>query len=182
MRKMIQDNKIAFYSAGFMIIMLSWLIICTAELSAFALLKFSLLIIFGYIAMVFDINTKRIPNILVLLMLTGWLLLMPVSLIALDIDIGLFLDSLYGMLIGGGLFLLVYLLSSKGLGGGDVKFMAVAGLYLGFSNTVPAILYGTVLAALTGLILLMTKKIGRKDAIPLVPFLFAGIIITVFTP
>jgi len=59
--------------------------------------------------------------------------------------------------------------------------MAAAGLYLGFSETVPAILYGTVLAALVGLVLILLKKIGRKDTMPLAPFLFAGIIITVFT-
>jgi len=183
MTKLIRDNKIALYSAGFMIIMSTWLITCTAELSAYSLIKFSLLIIFSYAAMVFDISTRKIPNMLVLIMLSGWLLLLiPILFIIPDIGMGLFLDSLYGMLIGGGLFMLVYLLSSKGLGGGDVKFMAVAGLYLGFSNTVPAILYGTVLAALTGTILLIIKKIGRKDAIPLAPFLFIGIMITVFTP
>jgi prepilin signal peptidase PulO-like enzyme (type II secretory pathway) len=66
------------------------------------------------------------------------------------------------------------------LGGGDVKFMSVAGLYLGFSGTIPVILFGTVIAALTGLVLILLKKINRKDSIPLAPFLFIGIIITVF--
>ena len=90
-------------------------------------------------------------------------------------------DSLYGMALGGGLFLLVYLFSRRGLGGGDVKFMAAAGLYLGFSGVIPAILYGTILAALTGLILILLKKIKRKDAIPLAPFLFIGILIIIFS-
>jgi len=95
--------------------------------------------------------------------------------------IRLLADSMYGLLIGGGIFLLVYLISRKGLGGGDVKFMAAAGLYLGFAETLPVILYGTVIAAFVGLVLIFIKKIGRKDTMPLVPFLFAGIIITVFT-
>ena len=77
--------------------------------------------------------------------------------------------------------MLIYIISRNGLGGGDVKFMAVAGLYLGFSGTVPAILYGTLLAAFTGLVLIVLKKLGRKDTMPLVPFLFVGIMITIFT-
>jgi prepilin signal peptidase PulO-like enzyme (type II secretory pathway) len=131
--------------------------------------------------MVIDIKTKHIPNILVLAMIAGWLLvIMPMVFIDTENGISLLVDSIYGLLMGGGLFLLVYLLSRKGLGGGDVKFMSAAGLYLGFSGTIPVILFGTILAALTGLVLIMLKKINRKDSIPLAPFLFIGIIITVF--
>ena len=177
-----KERKIAAFSAGFIIIFFLWLIMFSWELSAFSLLRYALLIILGYVAMVFDINTRRIPNMLVIIMLFGWLILI-VPLIFYDTENGLRLlaDSIYGLLIGGGLFLLIYIISRKGLGGGDVKFMAVAGLYLGFAGTVPSILYGTVLAAITGFILISIKKIGRKDTMPLVPFLFAGIMITMFT-
>jgi prepilin signal peptidase PulO-like enzyme (type II secretory pathway) len=57
--------------------------------------------------------------------------------------------------------------------------MAGAGLYLGFSGIIPSMLYGTVLAALTGLALMLLRKIGRKDTIPLAPFLYVGMLITV---
>ena len=77
------------------------------------------------------------------------------------------------------LFLAVYLVSRKGLGGGDVKFMAASGLYLGV-DVLPAMFYGSVLSAAAGLGLLLAKKIGRRDAIPLAPFLFAGILIVLF--
>jgi len=139
-----------------------------------------LLLILSFIAAVYDFKTRKIPNILVLVMITGWLLLTSITLLF-DTQKGLtgLLDSLYGLLIGGGLFMLVYLISRKGLGGGDVKFMAAAGLYLGLAETVPAILYGTILAAITGFVLILLKKIGRKDSMPLVPFLFIGILITV---
>ena len=72
------------------------------------------------------------------------------------------------------------MVSRKGLGGGDVKLMAVSGLYLGAGSVLPAMLYGSVLAAVTAGVLIALKKIGRKDAIPLVPFLYAGMLITVF--
>jgi len=89
-------------------------------------------------------------------------------------------DSVLGFLIGGGMFLFVYIVSKKGLGGGDVKFMAVAGLFLGLSGVFTTMFYGTCLAAAFGLLLIALKKIGRKDAIPLAPFLYVGIIVTVF--
>jgi len=178
----LKEHKTAMYLAGIMVIMLVWLIVIASELPAFSIIRSSLLIILSYAAMVFDINTKRIPNALVLAMIAGWLLLViPMIFIDMENGLNILTDSIYGLLVGGGLFLLVYLISRRGLGGGDVKFMAAAGLYLGFSETIPAILYGTVLAALTGLVLIILKKIGRKDTMPLAPFLFAGIIITVFT-
>ena len=176
-----KDLKITLYCSGLFIVLSIWLIVCAAELSAFTILKTALLIILSYTAMLFDIHTKRIPNTLVLIMIVGWLvLIIPVLLSDVSIGIGLLIDSVYGVLIGGGLFLLVYILSKKGLGGGDVKYMAVVGLYLGFLKTTHAILFGTVIAALTGLILISLKKIGRKDTMPLAPFLFIGIMITVF--
>ena len=178
----LKEHKIAIFCAGFFIIMFVWLVVVASTLSAFSLIRTALLIFLSYIAMVFDINTKRIPNMLVIVMIAVWLMLI-VPMLFLDIENGIRLlaDSLYGLMIGGGLFLLVYLLSRKGLGGGDVKFMAAAGLYLGFAETVPVILYGTVLAAVVGLVLILLKKINRKDAMPLAPFLFIGIMITVFT-
>jgi len=177
----LKAHKFTIYFTGFIIILLLWLILSAGKLSPFYLIRSALLIILSYIAMVFDINTKRIPNALVLTMIAGWLMIM-IPMIFIDTENGVMIltDSLYGLLAGGGLFLLVYVLSRKGLGGGDVKFMAAAGLYLGFAGTVPAILYGTVIAAIVGLILILLKKIKRKDTMPLAPFLFAGIMITIF--
>jgi len=178
----LKEHKTTIFCAGFVIIMFVWLIIFAGQLSTFYLIRSAMLIILSYIAMVFDINTKRIPNLLVITMIAVWLLLI-IPIMVYDTENGILMltDSFYGLLIGGGLFLLVYLISRKGLGGGDVKFMAAAGLYLGFSETVPAILYGTMLAAIVGLVLILFKKIGRKDTMPLAPFLFTGILITVFT-
>ena len=178
----LKEHKVAIFCAGFFIIMFVWLVVAASTLSAFSLIRSALLILLSYIAMIFDINTKRIPNMLVIIMITGWLMLMlPMLFIDTENGIKLLLDSLYGLMMGGGLFMLVYLLSRKGLGGGDVKFMAAAGLYLGFAETIPAILYGTILAAVVGLALILLKKINRKDAMPLAPFLFIGIMITAFT-
>jgi len=147
----------------------------------FILLWLLLIVIFGYVAAVLDVKDKKIPNRLVLVMLGTWALTMtPKLIVDTEPAISFLLDALLGFAVGGGLFLLVYAVSRKGLGGGDVKFMAAAGLYLGFAGTMTAMLYGTILAALAGLVLILAKKIGRKDQIPLAPFIYAGILLTVF--
>ena len=149
---------------------------------AFILLRYELLVVAGYIAAVLDLKTRRIPNKLLSALLVLLMLIMALKvLFDTDIAINMLLDCVLGCAAGGGLFLLVFLISRKGLGGGDVKFMAAAGAYLGFGGILPAILLGSVLAALTGGALILLKKIGRKDVIPLVPFLYIGILITVFT-
>ena len=157
------------------------LILRIGKMDGFILFWCALLIVFGYVAAVLDFMTKRIPNNLVLAMLAAWVItILPWVFNETHIAVTLLIDSALGFAIGGGLFLLVYLISRKGLGGGDVKFMAVAGLYLGFYGVIPAMFCGTVLAALTGLTLLLLKKIGRKDTMPLAPFLYAGMLITIF--
>lgn len=166
---------------GLPLILAAILLIYLGKIDFFALLRIILIIVFGYIAAVLDIKNKKIPNRLVLVMLGVWAVTMATKLI-IDTEsaVAILQDALLGFAIGGGLFLLVYAISRKGLGGGDVKFMAAAGLYLGLSGTLSSMLYGTILAALTGIILLIMKKLGRKDPMPLAPFLYVGILITVF--
>ena len=166
---------------GMPVLATAFLLLSAGVLDPFIVLRFELLIVFGYIAAAIDLRTRRIPNSLVLLMLASWILVMiPRLFYDTDMAVALFVDSAVGFAIGGVIFLLVYFISRKGLGGGDVKFMAVVGLYLGSAGILPAMLCGTVLAALTALMLILLKRISKKDAIPLSPFLYAGILVTVF--
>ena len=166
---------------GLPVIIAAMLLLRAGRTDSFILLLYALIIIFGYIASLLDIKTKQIPNRLVLGMFASWVLVMtPKLFLDTDFAVRLLADSALGLAVGGGLFMLVYIISRKGLGGGDVKFIAAAGLYLGLSGTIPVMLYGTIIAALTGVALLLFKKIKRKDKIPLAPFLYAGILIVVF--
>jgi len=173
--------KAALPYAGLPAILAAALILRAGNTEAFILLRLGLIVIFGYIASILDWKAKRIPNGLVLAMLAAWVLVMtPKLFLDTETAVTLLVDSALGLAAGGGMFLLVYLISRKGLGGGDVKFMAAAGLYLGYGGAIPAMLYGTILAALVGLTLIALKKIGRKDMIPLAPFLYAGILAVIF--
>ena len=70
-----------------------------------------------------------------------------------------------------------YIPIACGLFGG---LLGVAGLYLGYDGALSALLYGSVLAALSALVLILGKKMTAKDTIPLVPFLYVGILLTEF--
>ena len=176
----IKPKQLLQYS-GVPAILALFFIFKTGGADAFMLLRGGLLIVFGYAASVIDIKEKRIPNALVLAILAGWILtVIPQLFYDIEPTLTLIMDGALGSAICGALLLLVYFISRKGLGGGDVKFMAAAGLYLGFQGVLPAILVGSILAGLAGGVLILLKKIGRKDSIPLAPFLYAGILFTVF--
>jgi len=187
---MIEDNNTISATArlrlllpyvGIPILITAFFILYVRQLSVYMTLLYVLMIAFGYVIAVTDLKTKKIPNRLILAMFSVWVLIVfPLILINIDLAMGLIINSVVGMLIGGGVFLLVYIASRKGLGGGDVKFMAAAGLYIGFGQVIPAMLYGTVLAALTGITLMLFRKLTRKDTIPLAPFLYIGILLAIF--
>ncbi len=91
-------------------------------------------------------------------------------------------------LVGGGLVLAVaaavlipavlYLPSlpfgAGAFGIGDVKFLAGMGLLLGGEHALSATLFGLLLAGVVLLVLLATRRIGRKSFIPFGPFLIIG--------
>lgn len=165
---------------GIPILMLLLFFLKKGKVDAVILLQRELLVIFGYVASLTDIGSKRVPNKLVLTMVGTWvLIIVPQLFFQTEKAIAIMISDLIGFVMGGLLFLIVYLVSRKGLGGGDVKLMAASGLYLGFRNVLPAMLYGSVLSSVFAIVLILAKKIGRKDAIPLVPFLYIGMLITV---
>ena len=165
---------------GIPLLMLLLFFLKSGKVDAAILLQRELLVVFGYVASLTDIRSKRVPNKLVLAMAGTWVLvIVPQLFFQTEKAIAIMISDLIGFAMGGLLFLVVYLVSRKGLGGGDVKLMAVAGLYLGFKNVLPAMLYGSVLSSVFAAALILAKKIGRKDAIPLVPFLYIGMLITV---
>jgi len=151
------------------------------ELNLHQLLLNYALLLFGWLIAFYDYRHKKIPNNYVLSFFAVWVFItVPRLFVDIEHTLPLLRDSILGAVVGGVLFVLVYIISKKGIGGGDVKFMVVAGLYLGLNGVLPATLYASILTAITGLILILAKRIGRKDALPFAPFLYASFIIVVF--
>jgi leader peptidase (prepilin peptidase)/N-methyltransferase len=95
------------------------------------------------------------------------------------------LDSLIGILVGGGLLLLIavgykWITRREGMGGGDIKLLAMIGAWLGW-KAIPFILLASSLIGLlvgggSGLLL----KKGLRTKIPFGPFLAIASLIYIF--
>lgn len=89
-------------------------------------------------------------------------------------------DLLQSSLIGAFIISIPFLLIAGltgGLGGGDVKLMAVAGLYLGWQNVLVSFFIASIIGGLYAIYLILFKKQGRKAEMPFGPFLCLGILI-----
>lgn len=144
-----------------------------------------LFILFG-IAMI-DLAHRIVPNSLVAAgLVAGFLFYLPrfvnylIDLPAWIIAQGDPLDALYGMLFGGGIMLIIFLVSRGGMGAGDLKLMVLIGFYLGLRGTALVLLLGFMMGALIGVTFMILGKLTRKDALPFAPFLSLAALIEVF--
>ena len=88
------------------------------------------------------------------------------------------LGSLEAAAIAGGAFwLLVMVTRGRAMGAGDVKLAFAMGLMLGAQGTAVALLIAFNTAALVGVVLIVSKRKGRKDQIPFGPYLVGGTIV-----
>ena len=86
------------------------------------------------------------------------------------------LDSLLGILIGGGILLSIAWLYEKlakreGMGGGDIKFLGMLGAFLGWKAILPVVFISSLVGSLIGVPLMLIQKGDSKLAIPFGPFL-----------
>ncbi|MBM4135535.1 MAG: prepilin peptidase [Nitrospira sp.] len=89
-------------------------------------------------------------------------------------------SSIIGFLVGGGLFYAVAVLSRGGMGGGDIKMMAMVGAVLGWKAVLMTTFLGSLIGSIVGIFLMVLKGKGRKTKIPFGPFLALGSLITLF--
>ena len=74
--------------------------------------------------------------------------------------------------------LLIAMITNGGMGGGDIKLMAVCGLVLGWQNILLSLALASVIGALFMLPSLITKKRDGKSQVPFGPFLATGVFIS----
>lgn len=74
-----------------------------------------------------------------------------------------FLNHVIATLVGGGIFLLLAVVTKGALGGGDVKLIAALGLWLGCVDLLNVVLIGSIAGGIVAIILLITKKKDRKS-------------------
>ncbi len=80
-------------------------------------------------------------------------------------------------------FLIIHLISPRGMGFGDVRLSFVLGMALGWlswGHVYLGLFLGFVLGAVIGVVLIATGLRTRKDHVPFGPFLVAGTFIAIF--
>jgi leader peptidase (prepilin peptidase)/N-methyltransferase len=96
-----------------------------------------------------------------------------------------FLNSLLGTLLGGGSLFIVatlyqWLFKREGMGGGDVKLLAMIGAFLGWRSVILTIFLSSLIGSITGVIVMVAKGKDFKYAIPFGPFISLGAVISLF--
>jgi leader peptidase (prepilin peptidase) / N-methyltransferase len=79
-----------------------------------------------------------------------------------------------GFLVGGGVMLLIAVISCGGMGGGDIKMMAMMGIFLGLKLTFLALFLSFIIGGVGGLIVILLGIKKRKDFMPFGPSLALG--------
>ncbi len=95
------------------------------------------------------------------------------------------LNSLLGILLGGGSLLLVAsvyqrLTGKDGMGGGDIKLLAMMGAFLGW-KAVPFIIFASsLIGSIIGVSIMLLQKKDSKLAIPFGPYLAFAAVLYIF--
>ncbi|MBF0099946.1 MAG: prepilin peptidase [Desulfobacterales bacterium] len=126
-----------------------------------------------------DIDHRIIPDII---SLPGIPLFFLLSLLIPNM---LWYDSIYGILAGGGSLFAVawiyfFLTGKEGMGGGDVKLLAMIGSLIGLKGVLFTIFISSAIGSVAGLVIMILTKKNLKLAIPFGPFLALGASLYVF--
>jgi leader peptidase (prepilin peptidase)/N-methyltransferase len=150
----------------------------------FSFLLMAALLVIAFI----DLDVRIVPDVislpgivvgLIFSVLNAWLIAEPAAVIPTP------LSSLLGMVVGGGILLAVAwgyeLLSGvEGMGGGDVKLLAMIGAFLGWPSVPITLFFASLGGSIIGLFLILTKGVGGKHALPFAPFLCLGAVFHLF--
>lgn len=94
-------------------------------------------------------------------------------------------DSLIGLVAGGGslyLIALFYLLLRKqdGMGGGDIKLLAMIGAFLGWQSLLFVVFFSSLTGAIVGIACIIRQGSGTATRIPFGPFLSLAALVFLF--
>jgi len=95
------------------------------------------------------------------------------------------LSALIGVLVGGGFLLALAwayeaFTGIEGMGGGDIKLLAMIGAFLGWTSIPFTIFFASLTGSVIGLGFMIAKGVGRRFALPFAPFLCLGALFYLF--
>ena len=134
-----------------------------------------LLLVYGLIVIaLIDFFHQIIPNVLTIpLIVLGFLF---------QWWQGDLLQALLGGIIGGGILWLIVLIYPKGMGMGDVKYLAMVGVFVGWLKAIFILFLGSFLGVVVIVPLVLLGWLDRKQPFAFGPFLVIGTILVIFLP
>lgn len=134
------------------------------------------LCVIGYI----DAREKIIPNAMILVGLIGWAVFSLIEILLGGTSaLKLLIHSALGGGICGGILFVIALIVKTALGMGDVKMFFVLGLLYGVADAYGVLLFTVIAMAVVSFLLLITKKVTLKTAIPMAPFVSVGFFLSI---
>jgi len=90
-----------------------------------------------------------------------------------------FLESLIGILVGGGILYVIavgyeWITKREGMGGGDIKLLAMLGAFFGWKSLLFIVLCSSLTGAVVGMTAMVIQGQDMKYAVPFGPFLALG--------
>ena len=149
-------------------------------------IKYIILIPMLISAFVIDLKLQIIPNRLTLTIFeVGLVFTFLTTLLNINGGIDLFIDSILGMLVGGGIFLIITLIGGaiagkEAMGFGDVKLMGALGLFFGWRNMILISVMSFLFAAIVSIVILISRKKKFSEYIPFGPFIVVAAIIPMY--
>ena len=94
-------------------------------------------------------------------------------------------EALWGLFIGGGILLAIafvyeFIAKREGMGGGDIKLLAMIGGFFGWKSLIFILLVSSFTGAVIGITAMIIKKKDMKYAVPFGPFLSAAAVAYIF--
>lgn len=150
----------------------------------FGFILIAALIVISFI----DLDVRIVPDVISLPGIVTGLLFSVLSRYLIDDPFEIVpnpLSALIGVLAGGGFLLAVAwiyerLTGVEGMGGGDIKLLAMIGAFLGWPSIPLTLFFSSLGGSVIGLSLMLAKGVNRKYALPFAPFLCLGALLYLF--
>jgi leader peptidase (prepilin peptidase)/N-methyltransferase len=135
-----------------------------------------------------DLDVRIVPDVISLPGILCGLVLSLVGYFVISSDSDLVpspTSSLIGIIAGGGFLLATAWLYEKftgveGMGGGDIKLLAMIGAFLGWPSVPITLFIASLVGSVVGLTCMLLTGAGRRLALPFAPFLCSGAIAFIF--
>ena len=135
-----------------------------------------------------DLDVRIVPDVISLPGIVCGLVLSAVGYFLVRPDAELVpspVSSIIGILAGGGFLLATAWLYEKftgveGMGGGDIKLLAMIGAFLGWPSVPITLFIASLVGSVVGITCMLLTGAGRRLALPFAPFLCAGAVLFIF--